>query len=795
MVAPRATGADFDVLLAFSLDEEANKRVQARVTTIHDELKRIQGEALKAGKALNTMGTGAAQKTEAAQKQVTKLGIELAKLGERAQQSSKKVNEGIDSNIRKLKELEETAKRVRQQSALVSGAAARGAAIFGQGLLAGGAVVGGILAEANRYAKEEEGAKRATAATREWMRATEDLARARRRVDAILLRESLPLLQEAARIAERAADVIEKHPEIVQAALKTGLVVAGLSAVGLAVSKGIKLVADTTYIVATATELLAARIHKKAAEDELKAASAKLITNRADDLRKAFGIGTAPAAGAAGSGLALPLAGIVASTAVTVAVAKGLNYFNDVLSQKLGPTVAKVTDFIVSWQTSTIPGLSAVRILLREADGQKTKIGDLVRAILKIGDAAETASARTGTTGGRAPVRPETSPNRMSTDTQQALVDAWSSWQEDDAKLVREAAARRVQIVADAEKQIAAAIKQYSSQRVSINARFDQQRAELISGYADDLKKAEQDYARNRAEIIRAAGEDIQKIEADHQETLRKMTLDHNDRVSELVAARDALGLVKEEQRFNRERSESERDINREISQRRQDTARRLQELAEEYALERAQRQEQFQQALKENEVRRQEELKAAAQAHAEQLAQIREQRAAQLRELQEGLNAERIRRREMFIAQIRDLDASLLGERNLKVKYYNLMLQDASNWLNAYRLKLASAGSLSGTTGTIGTRDSGGYADRGLYRLAWNGQREFVLSGSSTRAAEQIIGAQLNQDNLLRALTGMGSRQMNYYDQRRMERPLSKDDRNMYEQGAMDALNKMLEA
>ena len=377
---------------------------------------------------------------------------------------------------------------------------------------------------------------------------------------------------------------------------------------------------------------------------------------------------------------------------------------------------------------------------------------------------------------------------------EKSIVDAFTKWKQDDARLVQEAAENRKRIIADAERQIVEITRNYAAQRVAINQRFNDQRADIISNYSQDLIQAEQNYQQNRAEIIKDAGEDIQKLEEQHQEDIRKMTLEHNQAVADLSASRDALGLVKEERRFNQERAESERSVNKEIAARKRETAQRLADLAEQYALERAQKQQQFQLALAENEKNRQEELKQTQIAEQEQLKAARDAKAQQLKELQEALNAERLRRREVFIAEIRDLDAGLLGERNLKRQYYTLMLQDAQTWLDQYRAALNSP-----STTTPTAKASGGYASYGLYRLGdassgGPGRREFVLNGPSTTAAEKIIGGQLSQAGLLRALGGgTSNQQANYYDYRRMERPMSKDDKNAYRQGAMDALNELL--
>ncbi len=788
-ITPGATGADFDVLLAFSLDEEANKRVQARTSTIEEELKRIQGEAKKTGQAINTAMQGTEKKAEAAQKSVAKVGAEMAKLGGRAKQSSTQVNQALDSSIRKFKELEAAAGRAKQKASQISSVAARGAAISGQALLTGGAIVGGVLAEANRFAKEEETAGRATRATREWTQATEQLARARSRVDNVLLRESLPLLQQAARVAGQAANFIEKNPEIVQAALKTGVVLAGLGAVGLAVSKGIKLVADITYITAAATELIAAKLHNQAADKELAAAAASKITNRADDLRRAFGQTPTPTnqmslVSAAG----LIVAGIIASAAAVT--------WLDQLLEKSGfgqarrDAINQARDQGARIYPGALPGPE--RQL--QAQLNRAQLAGDTEEVKRLRDELNNLGNQTGQTASDI----QTATGQIAgSANEQAIVGAFTQWKEDDARLIREAAENRKQILAYAEREIAEITRNFAAQRTAINQRFNESRSSLISSYSQDMQQAEQQYAASRAQIIEDAGVEIERIEERHQENIRKMTLDHAQRREDLTAARDALGLLKEDERFDRDRAEAERETNREIAQRRQDIARRLADLAEQYAAERAQRQAQFQQQLAENEKRRQEELKQAAAAFQEQMKKAQESRAQQLRELQEALNAERIRRREVFLAEIRDLDAYLLGDRALRQQKYAEMLADAQAFFDAYRRTMPSGSSFSGvtgTTGTIPTRDSGGYADKGLYRMAWNGQREFVMSGATTRAAERLIGGQISQDGLVRALTAARSmRQANYIDQRKLYQSIPKDMLVMMEKLSTSALETAL--
>jgi hypothetical protein len=70
-----------------------------------------------------------------------------------------------------------------------------------------------------------------------------------------------------------------------------------------------------------------------------------------------------------------------------------------------------------------------------------------------------------------------------------------------------------------------------------------------------------------------------------------------------------------------------------------------------------------------------------------------------------------------------------------------------------------------------LGIKDSGGYVDKGIYRMAWDSRREFVMSGSTTKAAERALGGSLSQDNLLAAIAMANgqNKSVEYYDNRRM--------------------------
>jgi hypothetical protein len=746
--------ADEKVSLAFVLDEAAQKRVEQRVSTLAEELAKlgVTMEQLKGGKFGDQIATEVENAAQATKTKLNPALVDTKKVIKEAQAEAALLQKqvaamGSDLEKARIAALRDVAGRIES---------------IGRGALAGGAAVsGGIFLAAKNYIKDAEQSDRLT---RKWLSSTLEIENAQKLIGRVAAQAVLPFLEKAADVSSKVAGFVEKHPEIVEAAFNTGLFVAGFGALSLAVSRGIKLFADARYLLTIPAQLQAARLQDQAANKQLEAA---LL--RAKEL--GINIPTPAKTAATGAGGVLATAvpiigGSLLAGGLSVAMEKELDAIEKLFSDRFGKLGQIVDDALAAPLARILPGFGLIRSL-------DTIFQRFTGNIKDVGDAAEEA----GKAAGRAIGRLKGSEN------EQEVVAAWQKFQADIAQIEQEAAAERKQIIESAERQIADITRKYNQQRADINARFSANRTAIIRDFNEESAKAEIDYAKQRADIIKDSGQEIRDIEERHQENIRKLTLDHAERMADLTASRDALGLVKEQRRFDREVSESEREANQEIAKRKQQTAERLQELAAEFAQERAQRQAEFAQRLAENEQRRQEELKQAAEAHQRELEQAREAERQKLLELQQSLNAERLRRREVFIAEIKDLDSSLIRERGLKQQYYSVMLEDAQRFLTAYRSRLPSAGTVTGSTGgTTPIHDYTGWAYTGLYRMAANGQPQWVMSGAASRAAEQIIGGRLTQDAMLSALargSGRGSsRTVNYNDQRRFNASIPLSER-----------------
>jgi hypothetical protein len=454
--------------------------------------------------------------------------------------------------------------------------------VASRGLLAGGtAITGGIFAFAAKYVKD---AKVATEVTENWEAAQRSLSESGQRAGAVLAETALPLLEKAAELAEKASGFVEENPEIVRAALNTGVLIAGLGAIGVAVSKGIRIYADYLYLAAVAKEAQGFAFFDKAVNKFLAGTA---TFGRGSGAATAVGAGGAGAAGTAGIGGAL----------ATIATTLGSLVAGGLLGDKIGEAIAKkldptdTADFSASDYINVLKQLIAVdsfyyaEFILGQEKGLK-----VFEAVAKFLGLRQTQDAGGGEelTGVRA------------SDAFEQILAAYEKYRDDDLKLVNDHYAERKKIVDDSLAQEQAATRKMQEAVSKVRSDSGRQIAKATRDFRQNEVKAEADYINQRAEIIRDSGEEIAKIERDLRERLRKMALDHDERLSGLVRSRDALGIVKEQRRYDRERAEAVRASNEQIRQRRRDIAIRLRDLQATFERERAERLIEFQQRLAE---------------------------------------------------------------------------------------------------------------------------------------------------------------------------------------------------
>lgn len=306
----------------------------------------------------------------------------------------------------------------------------------------------------------------------------------------------------------------------------------------------------------------------------------------------------------------------------------------------------------------------------------------------------------------------------------------------------------------DADKKLAKSARDYAKDVARITSDLTRDLLKMASDAAKENAKADREHAAERRTIARDGGLEIQRIEEDHQRNLLKMQQEHDQRIADLVGERDALGIVEEDRKYALEVANANEETNTEIARRRQDIAIRLADLDASYQEERRMRAEELAAKMQEARDKAKQELTEKAAAYAEEQKAIREERAAKIRELIDQAAKEKAKRREAFLDMVRDIDAALLGEQQLKQAYYDAMLKDAEAFLAKYRASLPSGSTLpTGSSGSLPGKAKGNYVSGPI--MTGEEGAEFLLTNRSTRLAEQAVGGRLTQESLLNRLAG----------------------------------------
>lgn len=638
---------------------------------------------------------------------------------------------------------------------------------FQKSLIGSVGVLTSIFLIGQKYIKTTE---EQTVVTRRWEQASKRVEQSQLKISRVIAEQTLPLYEKASRLAEQIAAFVEQNPELVKTALNIAVFTAGISALGIAVTKGIKLVADITYIATAGQQLLAAKLMNDAANKQVAASTAMSGGQIAQQLRGAFGF--APA------GAISPIAS--AALIVTGLVASGflITIIDDMISKTaLGDRIQQAQKTIKETSRRPYPGVLPGNEIINP-EGQENILTRLIQKWKEFVGVLE------GSTDEIDSVINQLRGSKFETQ----IVESYTRMREEQKQADEQYKQDVLDIIQNYNQQILSAETNNKKAIAAINSNYQKTIASLTANYLQQSQRAEQEYALQRQQIIRDSAIEIQRMEEDLQNRLLKLRRDHEDKVNDLVAKRDALGLIKQVRDYNRQRDEEIANTNKEIARRRQDLAIRLNDIADNYRREREMRLEEYQQSLKEAEERRNEQLKQQNEYYQEELKRLREAKNQQLVELQRNYQEEARRRREAFIAMVRDLDASLINEQRKKQQYYALMLADAERFLAAYRSKLPTGGNIISTGTLIPNRDTGGYANKGLYGLAMNGKREFVMSGNTTSEAERIIGNNLTQHELLRYLVA-GKNSINYYDNSRYDGRISNQDKRWIQRQISDSL------
>lgn len=655
--------ADEERLLKILLKYVTDVRSVEQAKAAADKLKQAEKEAGTTGKTAGEQTAQAAAFAEA----------RMALLEKRTRL--------VNAEVERLKR---TAGALQQVSTVIGGT--------------GALIAGPLVAAATAYVAQ---AGRAEETSKKWGRATAQIAEAYQDVGRVAARTLLPYLERAADLAQSIARFAEAHPEAVEAALGIGGGLVALGALGTIAAQGIRLYADVKLLAAAA-------LQNSAADKMLLAAQAQA---------GAAGLGGGTGAGV-GTGLAAAggLVGIVAATFAAMQYLGWRAYRGDFGA---GPQVV-------------------TRGALGNAD---TRVGIGVVAAGAAGNAFAAPLSRVLDNflyrfqGGSDVGRRSTNQSQSRTPGPRvgSLADAvplFIAYQEQLVAAERDYGQRKTQIVLDYVARGIAIEKDYQETRTRLAADFAKSQSRALrdflrnesraqSDYADRVAvqlrdfarseaRAEESYYQQRLQRARDFDLETQRAEEDHQDRLRQFQEDHADRARELAGAQDALGLVKEQRRYEKERRQEEDEYAKSARRRNEDYARELADAETAFRQQREQRladfeqqqadqKEQFQKdrasRLADFRLRRADEREDFQQRLAD-LATERDRLKAQnetnfrdqLAQNDRHYAEEKARLTADFKDRLNQLDAALLGEQKKRQDYYRRMAIDLEDWLRALR-------------------------------------------------------------------------------------------------------------
>lgn len=614
--------------------------------------------------------------------------------------------------------------------------------------------------------KYTEFSGKSDAVSAEWLKNQREIEKSVVRIGRSLASELLPLMKTIAEYADKMADFVEANPAVAKALAMAG---AGSIAIG-----------STLMVIG---QIWAGIFAIKNALNFIAGSSLwKGLTSGA------VGAGIKGLAGRAGGAVLGGAAALLASP-VAMGVGAGLAV-NEMLPES--GKIAGVSYGRFDWgKAISIAAFYAGKA----AEELGADLGTAEKWFLKVGEAVGELPDPLKETADASELLSEGMIDLFS-QFKKAEDEAASQLKEDQVEAEEEYERERLEIISDYGKRMADAERQYAQERTQaiadfakesrrILADFNRETAQLLEDFQTESARAYSDYQKARADLISSYQKEEQEASADfhkdmaeahedYLERLEEIERSHEETVEDLVAKRDALGLVAERRRYNREKAEAQDDYNDRVKElrqsfkeerlaRREAFEERLNELQQEFAEEQARRQADFdiQMARREEEFAIEQERRQ--QDFNQKLTELAAQHSQEMQELQNNFNDELKQLRSNHIRKLNELQAEYNDERkqradnlrvqmqellNIETEGYNSMRAAAQQYVNDL---LAEANRLNGGTGTVGTRQSGGYVSAGLWKLH---DDEYVLNPSTTKKIENLLGGRMSQSTLLAALS-----------------------------------------
>ena len=304
---------------------------------------------------------------------------------------------------------------------------------------------------------------------------------------------------------------------------------------------------------------------------------------------------------------------------------------------------------------------------------------------------------------------------------------------------------------------------------------FYRQRARSLRDFSIQQQYSEQMFYRQRAIALRDFQISVGRNDYDYQLSRKRAAEDHNFSLKQIMLSGDALQYYYSQRQYNIDKQRAEEDYQLSKKRAKEDFNRSRSDSDAQFQIERDHNARMFAIQLQDSWI-----------DFTIQRQRTQEQYDIQLGDLDFQYKREAARRLESFTE-------SILPEIRTENQYRLLMQRSLTNeMINQFNSVMNGfAGSWNGFITQLNNnqnggpnwnyqvnqRASGGYVNKGMYQLHDN---EFVLSASTTKAAESVAKSNnLTQDSIISMLTG-GNGGMVYNDNREFSRGITLDEKIM---------------
>jgi len=438
-----------------------------------------------------------------------------------------------------------------------------------------------------------------------WNAAQKEISDAYARIGAVAIDKLTPYLETAADLLSKLADFIEQNPQLVG-------IIAGT---GAALTLGGQFVSGLAQLA--------------------------MIAGSINGLTAILGGGTAAAGGAGLGAMAIAAAPYVVAALLGIgAIALFTNYLNE-YKQQNGTDPSKnqtngpgVPYWMRTGYKGAIPGGTYTPI---EGNAPAKRVIDpLVSANLDAYIELEKQKAA-----------------------------AASQYGEQVKQIEDDAAKRRLEIIQNFADRAVQAESSYQRETASAKKAFDKTNSDATKAFSQANTQALNEYNKQRTDATAKFNLDEKRTKQDHQQEMLRLEGDHNGRVKDLVASRDALGLNKENESYAKQRDSAESDFSLASERRKQDFQQQLSDMASNYQEQRSQRAQEYaaQSAERINVFVAQQAERA--QAHAQEMATLQKEKTDQLNLLTVSTNDQLLRLRDAYLKQSNMMQTAFIDRLN----------------------------------------------------------------------------------------------------------------------------------